>query len=807
MSEQVEQLERWHKERVRPFVAEYMQDKVAGLDEALVRIRSLNRIASEELAICFLGASGVGKSTLINALVAGQELILPSGGIGPLTALAMEVRYDTVPAFEAEYHVPGSLWQGIIFPLERGHAAALKASTGIEANLAPPAELGTEGQQEPELVELVGPEDSEGSNRLETLRKQAQLIVKGNQDSYADLPYLVDSLREAAGMKRSWGTLSLQEDQDRIRRVKTALTLAKTGRRYRCELAADASRFRRDLHEHASGFLAPLIRELHVRWNSPLLCTGMVLVDLPGVGVAGDAYKQVTREWINKKAKGLVLVVDRAGITEASADLLRTSDFLTRLLFSADERSHDPVVLAVAMARLDDVAEDEWAKDRTRKKADHLAEQFDRARALIRSQLRQELERVWESGDEHVRKAQHSVIEQLCNDLLVFPLSAPQYRRLLANDPDDMPFIRDIEQSGIPAMQRGLTGVVAARRDDAHRRREESVSAWVNQTRALIELVRSQWAGNDHTEQELKELERELETVLGPLRKEFLVRQGQFREFLKKTMAEKIGTLVMRAKDSARKEIKQYLLSLKDAHWATLRAAVRKEGAFLGARHINLPDDFARKFVEPVAEVWGKSIIQEIRKRTREFAADCERMVTDLAKWCREQGARVPSSLLDAQLDALRADIKQIDIAGREVIDGLRDRVKNDLASSIQRPIKNKCNAFVKKGDDIGRGVKQRILELFDELAEACTDAAADAAHSLLLQCFKEVETELQHVRKDLENPLDNASDAILQAHCRRIEKADLKKRASVLESCDAVLSSIPDLSKEAQRVGAGASV
>ena len=41
---------------------------------------------------------------------------------------------------------------------------------------------------------------------------------------------------------------------------------------------------------------------------------------------------------------------------------MRTSEFLTRLLFSADDRSHDPVVLAVAVARLDDVAEDEWAK-------------------------------------------------------------------------------------------------------------------------------------------------------------------------------------------------------------------------------------------------------------------------------------------------------------------------------------------------------------------------------------------------------------------------------------------------------------
>ena len=207
--------------------------------------------------------------------------------------------------------------------------------------------------------------------------------------------------------------------------------------------------------------------------------------------------------------------------------------------------------------------------------------------------------------------------------------------------------------------------------------------------------------------------------------------------------------------------------------------------------------------MEPVAEVWGKAIIQEIRKRTREFAADCERMVTDLATWCREQGARVPSSLLDAQVEALRADIKQIDIAGREVIDSLRDRVKNELAAAIQKPIKTRCNFFVKKGDDIGRGVKDRILDLFDELADAATAAAAEAANTLLLQCFREVELELQGVRKNLENPLDSAADAILQAHRRRIEKANLKDRPTVLETCGAIMASIPILSDENSRARA----
>ena len=357
------------------------------------------------------------------------------------------------------------------------------------------------------------------------------------------------------------------------------------------------------------------------------------------------------------------------------------------------------MVLAVAVARLDDVAEDEWVKDKSRKKAEHLAEQFERARVLIRSQLRQELERVWESGDERVRNAQRSVIRQLCEDLSVFPVSAPQYRRLLAGERmtchlsrmrSKVAFQQCSEDSpkSSPLVER-MQGSVDARRIDAGLAKQLSTrSIWFGHS----------GSGNEHTEQEVQVLQRELETVLGPLTKEFLVRQGQFREFLKKTMPVRIGALVIRAKDSARTEINQYLRDLRTAHWATLRASVRREGTFYGARHINLPDDFARKFVEPVAEVWGKSVIQEIRKRTREFAADCERMVTDLAVWCRNQGARVPPSLLDAQIEALRADIKQIDLAGREVIDGLRDRIKNELRDGHSKTDQDKMQRVREKG-------------------------------------------------------------------------------------------------------------
>jgi hypothetical protein len=796
MSEESQSLNHWYEHLAKPFLTEHLPGRLEEFAHALGRIDACERRMHEELAICFLGDSGVGKSTLINALVAGQELVLPAGGIGPLTALAMEVRYGQSPTLEAEYHTADKVGRGVIFGLERGYEAQLKAATGRAAEAVLSGDLLTgEGADGDDAAGDQQAPGTEGlGDKLESLRKQAQLLVKGNQDADAELPYLLDCLREAIGSARRWGTELLADDAERVRRLNVAFAMAKGKRSYRCDRESDPQRFAMELALHASGFLAPLIKTLRVTWPSPLLQGGIVLVDLPGVGVDGDVYRDVTRTWITSRAKAVVLVVGRSGVTEAAADLLRTSDFLTRLLFSRDERALDPVVLAVAMTHVDDVAQAERDRDKTKTRAVHLSEQFERARELVRSQLRQMLQKVWASGDSNVRAGQVEVIDYLVQHAAIFPVSAPQYRKVLAQDDDDRPFVSGLEPTGIPAMESGLTEVARLRRADAARARDEAFKAFTDQIVSSVELVRTQWMTGGHSEQEVQLLTSELQGVLEPLRREFLVRQGHFRGFLKDTMPERIRSLVAKAKESARREIDRYVAALGDAHWGTLRAAVRREGTFYGSRHINLPEDFARKFVEPVADVWGKSIIQEIRKRTREYASDAEDQVIQVADWCRSQGARVPPKLLDAQLEALRADVKQIDLAGKDIINGLRDEVKNRLAAVIQKPIQARCRKFVTDGRDVGPGVKLRTLDTFGRLAEETTDVAGEAAERLVLEHYSEVAQELRTVLKRLENPLENAADAILGAYRNRLERADAKNRERVLTAAEAIVSSSPAL-------------
>ncbi len=538
MNPDVQELKTWFEHSVKPFLQEYMPSKTADLEAALVRIEAQARRAEEDLAICFLGDSGVGKSTLINALVAGNEMVLPSGGIGPLTALAMEVRYGVEPSLEAEYHPANKLWQGVIFGLERGYEAQLKEATGHGVDVAEPTELlGDEAAEEIEAEPL----EEAGNSRLETFRKQAQLLVKGNQDLTAGLPYLLDCLREAAGSRRFWGTTLLGEDEARMKRLAHALAMGKAGRTHQCSKITSPNAFESDLRDHASGFLAPLIKALRVKWPSPLLQNGIVLVDLPGVGVAGDVYREVTQSWVSKRAKAVVLVVGRSGLTEPAVDLLRTSNFLERLLFYRDARADDPVVLGVAMSHVDSVAEDEWYRDKSKKKAVHLQEQFQRASPVIQSQLRQMLARVWESGDSNVRGGQEEVIENLASNAMVFPVSAPEYRKFLVQDDDDRPFISTADQSGIPQMRDGLVATVQSRREEARRGRDESITAFVSQVAAWSELVRAQSVGGGRTLVEVQQFEADLQAMIAPLRKEFLVRQGGFRAFLKGTMPAHIG--------------------------------------------------------------------------------------------------------------------------------------------------------------------------------------------------------------------------------------------------------------------------
>ena len=158
----------WYRNQGRPVLEELANDRVAVFDGQVDRLERLARLANAEIAACFLGQAGVGKSTLINALVAGGSVVLPAGGVGPLTAQAIELRYSEKPMLTVDYHRMQQFWR-LVFALEQKLLREEQKSDDTDLN-----------------QELVGEEDQvavDDPQITDHLDRQGRMIVTGDQNA------------------------------------------------------------------------------------------------------------------------------------------------------------------------------------------------------------------------------------------------------------------------------------------------------------------------------------------------------------------------------------------------------------------------------------------------------------------------------------------------------------------------------------------------------------------------------------------------------------------------------------------------
>lgn len=775
----------WFTTKVKPFLEHEDPDKVAELKREIARLAEREKKLNETLSVCFVGRAGVGKSTLINAIVAGGETVVPSGGVGPLTAQAIQISHSELRSFKAFYHSPANFWL-IGFALENTFRRDEKV---------------TDVDDDTDLTELLDDaireeidsraDGQEIESKIETYRKQAQLIITGNQETVVELKYLADGIREALGNPRKWETTATSQDQIRINRLKSIFQTKK--KRHVSEefkLDGTSPEFNEELYAHAAGYLSPIIKELQVGWNSPLLEEGVQLVDLPGLGIAGDVYREVTDNWVRNNANAVVLVVDHRGISEADANLLRSSGYLTRLLHSADDPAADPVVLIVAVVRTDESASDAYGKDRSRPKPEHLADVMTKCRELVTKQLQVQIAAAWNCSDE-VKKA---TIDRIVETLQVFPLTTTEYRRLLIADAQEPSFLREEAQSGVPAMMAGLADLRRCNRKIVHDRFSDALQSLHDRLSSQLQLIRARWEEKTRAREEADALKADLESFIKPLREEFRARQGGYRAFLKETLPANIKTVVIASSLTATNSLRSYFKTLRDASAGTLQAAVRRDGTFYGARNINLPNDFAMAFEDPIAEGWGKSILSELRKRTQEYSDDCLGFVNRVVEWAEQQEGRVQPRLIEAQRDAIAADTKHLATVGKNFVDDLRVIVRAELCKAIEAPIRRACQEFVNRNQNSGTGVRGRILELFDALADEAIEAAKKPAYKVLLDNYQKVELEILDAWKDHNDPLLAAAEAIVSSHEDSMKRSDAQKRKQVIEEIDDILQCVPVL-------------
>jgi len=813
----VYELLKWYELHAHPFLSRHAPEKIEAVEADHQRLNLLLN-SKNEVTVCFLGNSGVGKSTLLNVIAAGSSQILPAGGIGPLTAQATEVRYSEEKRFQVIYHPKKNLWK-LAFALETRlqyeRRAAKKKSDSVGIDVleieadSSFAELASQLAQD-ETAEILQQAQVNNQNSseagdtpiedaMEGNIKQAKNIVCGNQFVEQPLEYLVDALREACGYTPKWGSEIDSADQKRIQRVSQILDASKGDRTYERREGNDPRGFHEDMREHAAGFLSPLIERIEVGWPSDLLKSGVVLVDLPGIGIAQDSYRDVTKSYVRDKARAVIVTVDRAGPTESTMDLLRTSGYWERLVGAADDPASDACSMLIAVTRVDDVAQTEWQNQTSDlepgavrpKKRDVFSQLVEDFKPRMKAQIVEQLRKIGDSSNESVKFAREQARASIIDTLEIHPVSAPELRKLLLDDEEDRPFLTSEEQTGIPQLQASLAGLAQKEKeqkkllidDIAHRLSTTLISE--------IHLIEAQWNQEDREQNEAKKLEESLKPILVSQKEEYRARAAAFRNFLDETVQAKIEALVLEARDVAEEDVREYLNCLRGAHWATLRAAVRRGGTFYGSRNINLPDDITGYFMEPMAAVWGQKLLRDIRLKTTNFASDTVEMVQELCEWAYANGGElINKELLQAQKDRIAALAKQMSSVGKEASDELRQTVKSELSTAIRTPIKSACEEFICDGDDIGPGVKLRILELFARLAKVATSAAKDPAIRILKENAYRVRIEVQEELRKGGDPLQETADLIVETHESRILRSDAQKRALILAEVSVVVSS-----------------
>lgn len=796
---------RWLDEQVKPFLQAHAPEKLAGLQgdrERLLRIKA----RPNDVTVCFLGNSGVGKSTLLNALAADAAQVLPAGGIGPLTAQATEVHYSEVPMFRVVYHSKGRVWQ-TAFALEaRLQRQRKQANAGAQGPATSDlAQALTDDEQREAIADAASNEvQSDDAAVIDTLDgyiKQAKNMVCGNQFADRSLDYLVDALRVACGQETRWGTQLDDPDLQRVARVRRILAAGKEGLHYERRAQGDQRDFTEDLKAHAAGFLSPLIERIEVGWPAEVLRAGVKLVDLPGVGIAQDTYRDVTKQYVREKARAVIVVVDRAGPTESTVDLLRTSGYWDRLVGAADDPASDPCTMLIAVTKVDDVADAERStraanleqgQPRPKKREVYL-ELVEQFKPRMRSQIAEQLLKIGVSENVSVQEARQIAREGILSTLEIHPVSAPELRRIIQEDDDERPFLREQHETGIPSLRQSLIGLARSERELRTQQLAEVEQRLLQAAVTELEVIQAAWQEDNRAAEEAERLQVALNDILNPKKEEYRARAAEFRGYLKETVQARIESLVMEAREEAEKEVRKYLQRLQYAHWATLRAAVRRGGTFYGNSYINLPDDISGYFQEPMAAVWGQKLLRDIRKRTTDLANDIEQMVTEVCDWARlEAGAQVNKKLLESQQARVAALAEQMKAVGKEAVDEMREVVKNELTKTIRQPIKQACENFVKEGDDIGAGVKHRILSLFSQLALEATSAAKGPAIRILGDKATLVRQEIQQAFKNGGDPLQDTADLIVQRHEDRQRRSDAQKRKGVLAEVEAALQSRP---------------
>jgi hypothetical protein len=792
-----------YRERVHPFLKEHGVTNFDSLERGAELIReSLQR--KKNLTIGFLGEAQVGKSTLINALLG--KPVLPSGGIGPLTAQATRVEYGAENSFEVTYHSRQQL-DKVRFTIE-----GFLRRSGQLSQAAPSADSPPEGEKgaTPSQPLFEADEDEPPSPEMPTRKEQhclnqAKLMflgaVRGDEPEATPL-LLLEALRATLGQTPMEPASDLARFADRINEIQQKLGQHEHVTQTSLDSADD---FDWQLWLRAADWMAPLVSRLRVRLSSGFV-EQLALVDLPGVGILGDPAGDIAGSFVRSEGDALVLVFRNSGFTESVAKLLEETGVITRLLFGGRD-GQPSFYLAIVITGLDQVVRERLQrgvpgpKRLNQKRQDpnqlfrELAEDME---GKLRQQLRDALCRTpaaIESKGADLGKKRELIIEQLCQSIRIVCTSAPDY--LAIHDGiSDYQIVSDAESTGVPRLREEL----AALAREAEAQRQRAIQATIRDFKGLmsdhLRSVRELYAaGGGLASVNWERFREQIEAAARPLKEQMNASHAELLATLRKSLHERIDLLCAEAELHSLKRLRSLKKHGEGLHFQSLNAALRRNGIW-DKRSINYPKALTLAFVDTIAASWEERIVEAVREEVRNMADRDLKLVEHLCAFAQSHDERlVAEAHIDMQKKILRQNARNCIAWTKERLEQLRSRIHDTLHAAVSKPISAACQRAIKAGRNEGHGAMRGVLDAFEEGGSQALDAARTEAQKLLREPYNELIKELSGgYLKEHHDPIAAALDSLTSEEILRARRSDAQHRRRVFDDVDQLVTVIAPL-------------
>jgi GTPase SAR1 family protein len=770
----------WYNESVRSILCKAkFDDEITALDNISKNLDEIHQSLDENFAVCVLGEAGIGKSTLINSIIDDQENIVPSGGgHGPLTANALRVVYAEEKKINILYHGRDKIKETLRSLLTKARKDKKTVTNTAEEDEEILTDTGEENPDE----KLKTEEDKE--KEISEAERKARILVCGKQSLDIELEYLISCLRYILKIKNKKNLPVKEEHKKNLEDVIEAVTLG-SSKKIKEIFYTDRQFFQQSLAAHATGHLSPMVFEMQVKWPSETLKHSLEIIDLPGVGIHNDLYQSTTSDFLRLKAKAVMLVVRDRGLSEQSVAVLKHSGFLNRFFYSlSPDSAKDPVKILAAVVHVDDIAKSAWQNDKassldgraSKPLYEHFAAVATNTQDYITRETKNLISQEWESSDSEQNKDQQDIIDRLFGNLAVFPTSALQYRLNTNSDPDEFerPFLT-LEQSGIPKLRDELGNIATACCLEREERANKELESFLVFAHSALNKLSAKLRDGTRVENARSEFESSLNSYIEGQKSGYHHRKGEFRSLLRKTIPSQIEDKVSIASNKAMRDINSLIENMRDYPWNTIKAAVTRYGTYEGSRYINLPNQFAVLFEAPVARVWSKEILSNIKNGTLEFTEFEGQLLKEIFNWAKKNYVNYKTDLLQVLISDVDVRRKQLNNLSAHAIDEQGDEVKTALLSLITKIIRKKCVEFVEANMQIGPGVKLRMIGMFHSIAEEVAEAAALPVAELLNLKFKSVEETILKSFKENQSPLQDAKKALVERFDKKLERDGIK--------------------------------